>query len=145
MVILNMEVLICKLSMEKSIKKIMQEVMNEYFNDEVLGQDINMKKNILEKKIDEKMKFVKSNNFWYINSSRNVCTFIHKRGKKEGYMCHRKKKNKYSIHNVNIANYNWDYKSKNNVKKLQKKRIKLKNIITCNSGKLNLADIFKKY
>jgi hypothetical protein len=74
-----MEVLVCKLSMEKSIKNIMQEVMNEYFNDEVL-----------ENKIDEKMNFVKSNNFWYINSSEKVCTFIHKRGKKEGYMCHRK-------------------------------------------------------
>lgn len=79
MVILNMEVLVCKLSMEKSIKNIMQEVMNEYFNDEVL-----------ENKIDEKMNFVKSNNFWYINSSEKACTFIHKRGKKEGYMCHRK-------------------------------------------------------
>jgi hypothetical protein len=85
-----MEVLVCKLSMEKSIKNIMQEVMNEYFNDEVLCQDINMKKKILENKIDEKMNFVKSNNFWYINSSEKVCTFIHKRGKKEGYMCHRK-------------------------------------------------------
>jgi hypothetical protein len=45
---------------------------------------------------------------------------------------------------VSITNYNCDYKSKNDVKKIQKKKIKLKNIIICNSGTLNLADIFKK-
>lgn len=36
------------------------------------------------------MESVKSNYFWYKNCSENVCTYIHKRGEKEGYMCYKK-------------------------------------------------------
>lgn len=36
------------------------------------------------------MQTLQTNHFWYKNCSDNVCTFIHRTGKKEGYMCHRK-------------------------------------------------------
>lgn len=90
MVILNTEILMCKNSLTKSIKKIMEEVMDEYFQDEIYFENLYTKKKIMENIIKQKVNNVKSNNFWYLNSSKNVCTYIHKRGKKEGYMCHKK-------------------------------------------------------
>jgi hypothetical protein len=92
MVIFNSEVLICKNSLEKSIKIIMNEVMQQYFDNEILLKTTEEKKDIMNKIIKEKENKIKENHFWYYNSSPNVCTFIHKRGKKQGFMCHKKKK-----------------------------------------------------
>jgi hypothetical protein len=162
MVLLNTDILVCKSYIQKSIKNIMLEVMEKYFEDEMLVEKINGKKEIMKNIIKEKMNETKTNHFWYVNSSDNVCTFIHKRGKKNGYMCHKKIK-------TNLEGQKPDYLccvhskkhkpkkrvekiSKHNViikescykrKKIQKKRIKSKKIIICNSGTLNLADIFK--
>lgn len=102
MVILNTEILVCKNKLTNSIKDIMQKVMEKYFDDEVLNKKIENKKKLMQNIIKEKINIVKDNNFWYVNSSDSICTYIHKRGKKEGYMCHRKI-------NTNIEGHKKDY------------------------------------
>lgn len=99
MVILNNEILMCKNTLTKSIKNIMQSVMEKYFDEECYYEN---KKKIMQNIIKEKIDKVKDNHFWYENSSENVCTFIHKRGKKDGYMCHKKI-------NTNLAGQKKDY------------------------------------
>jgi hypothetical protein len=64
--------------------------MQQYFNNEILLKTTEEKKDIMNKIIKEKENKIKENHFWYYNSSPNVCTFIHKRGKKQGFMCHKK-------------------------------------------------------
>lgn len=44
---------------------------------------LQIKRNYFKTFIDENMQTVESNYFWYINSSNNVCTYIHKIGKKK--------------------------------------------------------------
>jgi hypothetical protein len=112
---------VCKSSLEKSIKNIIHEVMENYFDNEMLVVKIEKKKTLMNDIINEKLKEIKSNNFWYVNSSPNVCTFIHKRGKKEGFMCHRKI-------NTNLYGEKPDYlcsthSKKHNPKKRNKKII----------------------
>lgn len=90
MVILNSDILICKNSMINSIENIMYQVMKKYFEDEILCKSNEGKQKIMKNIIKEKINETKTNHFWYINTSDSVCTYIHKRGKKEGYMCHKK-------------------------------------------------------
>jgi hypothetical protein len=40
--------------------------------------------------MSEEINRIKNIHFWYINSSDSICTYVHKRGKKEGHMCHKK-------------------------------------------------------
>lgn len=61
--------------------------MEKYFENESYTRD---KKKLFENIIEENMQSDKSNHFWYKNCSENVRTYIHKRGKREGYMCHKK-------------------------------------------------------
>jgi hypothetical protein len=90
MVILSKEILVCKLSIQKSIRNIMLEVMPEYFDKEILVEKTENKKKVMESIIRNKVNDTKSDNFWYINSSDKICTFKHKRGNNEGYMCCKK-------------------------------------------------------
>lgn len=165
MVILNTEILICKNTLTKSIKEIMNQVIEEYFEDEKYFDNIEKKKNIMKKIVREKVEHTKSNHFWYLNSSPNVCTFIHQRGKKEGYMCHKHirtnlngQKQDYlcSTHSKkhipkkrNRSNFLSDEKNiskmRKDVKKIKKKKnVKNKTIYVCNSGNFDIGDVIKK-
>ena len=88
MAIMNTEILVCKKAIVHSIKDIMNEAMEKYFEDEVLCKT----KEKRQKMIKEKKEKTNTNtkHFQYLNSSSNNCTYIHKRGKNEGYMCHKK-------------------------------------------------------
>jgi hypothetical protein len=119
--------------MEKSIKNIIHEVMENYIDNEMLVVKIEKKKALMNDIINEKLKEIKSNNFWYVNSSPNVCTFIYKRGKKEGFMCHRKI-------NTNLNGEKPDYLYSTHSKKHNPKK-RNKKIYICNNGILNLARI----
>jgi hypothetical protein len=78
MVILNKEILVCKLSIQKSIRNIILEVMPEYFDKEILVEKTENKKKVMESIIRNKVNDTKSDNFWYTNSSDKICTFKHK-------------------------------------------------------------------
>ena len=151
MVILNTEILICKNTMIKSIENIMNEVIEKYFDDEIICKTKEKKQKLMESIMKEKIKKTETKNFWYLNSSQNVCTHIFSKGKKEGYMCHRKIR-------TNIGNNKSDYlcsqhsklhkpikrerKIKNSVRKEKKRKIKKTYI--CNNGILNFCDIINK-
>ena len=90
MVILNTEILICKTSMIKSIENIMNEVIENYFDDEIICKTKEKKQKLMESIMKEKIKKTKTKYFWYLNSSKNIWTHIFSKGKKEGYMCHKK-------------------------------------------------------
>lgn len=152
MVILNADILICKASMINSIKNIMQQVMEEYFDREMLVEKIENKKKIMSDIMKEKVNETKSEYFWYINSSDSACTYVHKRGKKEGYMCQRKIRtnlngekpdylcsthSKKHIRKKRIIKES-DYKRKKTIKK---RKIKQKKTYICNGGVLDLARI----
>lgn len=115
MVILNIDFSVNRQFMINSIKKLIEKAIENYIENEALTKN---KKKIAEDIVKENMYIVKSNNFWYLNSSENVCTFIHKRGKKEGYMCHKKIK-------TNLIDKKADYlcctHSKKHVPKKRKK------------------------
>jgi hypothetical protein len=117
--------------------------------------------------VNEKINFVKTNHFWYTNSSDDICTFIHKRGKKEGHMCHKRirinisdekqdylcsthskkhipKKRTIKLVNTNVIISDYDYKRKKDVKKIRKYKIKQRKIYVCNGGLLDLSKILHK-
>ena len=167
MVILNKEILVCKKSMIKSIKSIMSQVMKKYFDDEILCNNIKNKKKLMEKIIKEKSEETKTNYFWYVNSSSNVCTFIHKRGKKEGHMCHKRictnivdnkpdylctthsklhipKKRIKKRNSESVIISDCDTKKRKDIKKIKKRKIKPKKVYICNGGLLDLGKIIGK-
>src|SRR5215216_6435356 len=98
--------------------------MENYFEEEIYAENIENKKKIMGNIIKEKTNDIKSNHFWYVNSSSNICTHIHKRGKKEGFMCHRKI-------NTNLNGHKPDYlcciHSKNHIPKKKIKKVKCEN------------------
>ena len=148
-----------------SIRDIMNKVMEKYFEDEVLCKTKEKKQKMMKTIIKEKIEKTNTIHFWYLNSSSNVCTYIYKRGKKEGYMCHRKIR-------TNIGNNKPDYlcaqhsklhitkkrekpkqeiienidkivyKRRKDIKKIKKR--KTKKIYICSSRTLNFADIVNK-
>ena len=161
MTILNKEILICKTTMINSIENIMNQVMERYFEDEVLCKTIEQKQKMMKSLIKEKKNETKTNYFWYLNSSGSVCTFIHKRGKNEGHMCHRKIKTNLngekpdylcSIHSKKHIAKKREKINKNIIKIAEKKRKdtkkikkrKIKKIYICNGGLLNFSDIINK-
>lgn len=124
MVLLNEEFLVDKVSIINNIKGIMEEVMVNYFYDEIIIKDIYKKKVLFNNIIKDKLEYVKSNNFWYLNTSRTICTHIFKKGKSEGYMCHKKIR-------TNLEGQKEDYLCSTHSKKhVPKKRLKksVKNI-----------------
>ena len=151
MVILNTEILVDKNTLQYSIKELMKEVMVEYFNKEMLVENVEKKRKMMISIIEEKVQTTKTNNFWYFNFSKNICTYIHKRGKREGHMCHTK------IH-TNIGDNKPDYlcskHSKLHIPKKREKMIKntkkrkdikkTKKIYISNNGNINLGKIIEK-
>lgn len=90
MVVLNSEILVNKNKMIGSIRDIMEQVLHKYFDEEMLVDNVEKKRKILQEVINEKLCRIKDKHFWHINCSEKVCTHFFKRGKKEGYMCHKK-------------------------------------------------------
>jgi hypothetical protein len=169
MAILNIDFTINRTYTIKSIKNIMEQVMENYFDDEKLVIKIENKKKLFNNIIKEKIEFIKSASFWYLNGSNNKCTHIYKKGKNEGFMCqktirtnldgqkqdflccthskkHTPKKRKLK---TNISNdksfYNLNNKI-NNIKyyKDKKKYIKIIKIYICNSGIMDLSNVLKQ-
>jgi hypothetical protein len=114
--------------MQKSIKNIMQEVMEKYFEDEMLVEKIDGKKEIMKGIIKEKMNDVQSDHFWYINSSNSVCTYVHKRGKKVNNMCHRKIKTNLEGQKSNYlcCVHSKKHKPKKRIEKISKHNVIIK-------------------
>jgi hypothetical protein len=90
MVILNTEFTINRVYTINSIKNIMEQVMENYFEDEILVNKIENKKKLFKNIVKEKIDFIKSSHFWYLNSYEGNCVHIFKKGKKASYMCQRK-------------------------------------------------------
>ena len=88
MTLLNTEFLINRNSMKHSIKQLMKEVMVEYFDKELLVEKIEKKTKNDGQYYRKKVEATKTTYFLYLNTSKNVCTYIHKRGKNVGHMCH---------------------------------------------------------
>lgn len=170
MVILNIDFTINRLYTINSIKNLMEQIMEKYFEDEIIAKHIKGKKEIFNNIIKEKMEIVKSNHFWYLNSSNNNCTHIFKKGKKEGYMCQKKirtnlngqkqdylcckhskkhiptkKSNKKNNKYIN-SEFNKEKFVNNNNRKIKKKIKRKRNnkIFICNGGLMNFNEIFKK-
>ncbi|KAI7855790.1 hypothetical protein BDC45DRAFT_77086 [Circinella umbellata] len=152
--------------MVRSIRDIMNEVMEKYFEDEVLCKTKEKKQKMMGTIIKEKIEKTNTTHFWHLNSSSNVCTYVHKRGKKEGYICHKKIR-------TNILDGKPDYLCsthskkhipKKRTKKEQKKKLpcvinnkicfkkdikkrkkrKMKPIYICSDGILNFTDVINK-
>lgn len=87
MVCLNESIMFNKKKLTKNIPAEINEMIRLEF-------DYFIEKKILEKiykKINEKSKELFSNNhFLYINMDDSVCTHMYKRGRNEGYLCHKK-------------------------------------------------------
>ena len=145
--------------MIKSIENIMNEVIEKYFDDESLCKTKENKQKMMESIIREKIKKIKTKNFWYINSSKNVCTHIFSKGKKQGYMCHKKitengdkKKFVCTKHNPNHTPKKGERENKNIIKRAEKKindtkkikKRKIKKVYICNGGILNFTDVINK-
>lgn len=164
MVVLNSEILVNKNKMIGSIRDIMEQVLHKYFDEEMLVDNVEKKRKILQEVINEKLCRIKDKHFWHINCSEEVCTHFFKRGKKEGYMCHKKIK-------TNIEGDKKDFlcctHSKLHIPKTCKKKItkpiekkihdvkkiikirekvekKRRKIYICNSGNLNLSKILSE-
>lgn len=100
MVILNVDFNINRLYFINSIENIMKQIMEKYFEDEIIAKKIDEKKKIFNNIIKDKMEYITSDYFWYLNS--NNCVHKFKKGKREGFMCQKKI-------NTNIENNKKDY------------------------------------
>lgn len=140
MVCLNDSLLFNKKKLIYNIPKELNESIRLNFN--IYFHNNDELKNIFEKiykNINDKTKdLFSSDNFIYINMDDNHCTHKFKRGKKEGYICHKKI-------NTNLKDEKKDYlccaHSKKHVtkKKFNKKQKEKENIIK-NNLKINISN-----
>lgn len=137
MVILNIDISINKNTMINSIKNLMKKVMEEYFENESLTKN---KKKLIENIIKENVNKVRDKHFWYSNSSENVCTYIFKRGKNEGFMCQKKIK-------TNLIDNKPDYlcckHSNKHIPKKRKEKTIITHVCVTNSVKDKLSNKIK--
>lgn len=184
MVFLNKYITIDKLKMKKNlIKNVVDNINRKYYLYNIPGlekidfkikEETSMKiKNDVNEIIKNTIKnLFENDNFIYINMKDDLCTYKHKKGKNEGYICCKRitkngNKEKYvcTIHNkkyiskkrnksnnsifkkdVNISfkyDINSTFKNKNKIYKNKFKRNNNK-IFICNSGVIDFKNIIKK-